>query len=373
MDIVTYDGDATARTTCRPRSACSTAPATAGRTWCSARRTTRRPGRSQARFAAPLNKGLIPQATLDGWATGANTPCTVNGTIYCLRNDLAQTVLWYNAKLMQQWGYQVPTTWEEYQALGEKVAAEHPGYLVGAAGDTFAPEIYLWAGKCGANQITGPKAVTVNTTSAACTRMATLLDTIIANKTHVDQQRLLLGLRQERARQDPDDARPVVVRRLPVPGHVQDAQGTDRGRADAALGRRHGAGGRQRRRRHLAALGAFGPSQGGHRLPDLGHHVGRLPGQGRRGLSGLHGGGQDLAGQPGQLRLLRQRHHRAAAGRGRKGLAGLGVRPVQPGVDLGRDHHARPDRGQDHRVDVAGVADARSTNYARADGYEVTE
>ncbi len=134
-------------------------------------------------FLAPLNKGLIPESTLSGWATGANDPCTVNGTIYCLRNDLSQTVLWYNAKLMQQWGYQIPSTWEQYQALGQKVATEHPGYLVGDAGDTFAPEIYLWAGKCGANQITGPKAVTVNTTSANCTKMATLLDTLIADKT----------------------------------------------------------------------------------------------------------------------------------------------------------------------------------------------
>lgn len=134
-------------------------------------------------FAAPLNKGLIPQSTLDNWATGANQPCTVDGTIYCLRNDLSQTVLWYNAALMKQWGYQVPATWEQYEALGKLVAAQHPGYLVGDAGDTFTPEIYMWAGKCGANQITGPKAVTVNTTSADCTKMASLLDTLIANKT----------------------------------------------------------------------------------------------------------------------------------------------------------------------------------------------
>jgi multiple sugar transport system substrate-binding protein len=107
----------------------------------------------------------------------------VNGTLYCLRNDLSQTVLWYNAALMKQWNYQVPKTWEEFQALGEKVAAEHPGYLVGSAGDTFTPEIYLWAGKCGANQITGPKAVTVNTTGQNCSKMAALLDALIKNKT----------------------------------------------------------------------------------------------------------------------------------------------------------------------------------------------
>ncbi|WP_086863370.1 ABC transporter substrate-binding protein, partial [Amycolatopsis lexingtonensis] len=137
----------------------------------------------QAGFTAPLNKGQIPAAMLSGWASGANDPCTVDGTLYCLRNDLAQTVLWYNASLMRQWNYQVPKTWEEYEALGRRVATEHPGYLVGTAGDSFTPEIYLWAGKCGANEITGPKKVKVVTTSPACTRMAGLLDTLVQNKT----------------------------------------------------------------------------------------------------------------------------------------------------------------------------------------------
>lgn len=137
----------------------------------------------QAGFTAPLNQGLIPRSTLAGWAPGANDPCLVNGTLYCLRNDLAQTVLWYNAALMKQWGYTVPTTWPEYEALGKQVATQHPGYLVGTAGDVFTPEIYLWASKCGANQITAPKAVTVDTTSQHCTRMATLLDTLLQNHT----------------------------------------------------------------------------------------------------------------------------------------------------------------------------------------------
>ncbi|WP_333740418.1 ABC transporter substrate-binding protein [Streptomyces sp. IBSBF 2806] len=135
-----------------------------------------------AGFAAPLDKGLIPAATLGKFASGANDVCTVDGTLYCLRNDLSQAVLWYNAPLLKKFGYQVPTTWEEYQKLGEKVAEEHPGYLVGDAGDSFTPEIYLWASKCGANHITGPKAVSVNTTGEACTKMAKLLDVLIANK-----------------------------------------------------------------------------------------------------------------------------------------------------------------------------------------------
>ncbi|RRR76708.1 ABC transporter substrate-binding protein [Streptomyces sp. RP5T] len=135
-----------------------------------------------AGFAAPLNKGLIPESTLGRFSKGANDVCTVDGTLYCLRNDLSQAVLWYNAPLLKQFGYTVPTTWEEYQRLGEKVAKEHPGYLVGDAGDSFTPEIYLWASKCGANHITGPKSVSVNTTSEACTKMARLLDVLIKNK-----------------------------------------------------------------------------------------------------------------------------------------------------------------------------------------------
>ncbi|MDN0196236.1 extracellular solute-binding protein [Streptomyces sp. S.PNR 29] len=135
-----------------------------------------------AGFAAPLNKGLIPSDLLGKFASGANDVCTVDGTVYCLRNDLSQVVLWYNAPLLKKFGYAVPKTWEEYQKLGEKVAEEHPGYLVGDAGDSFTPEIYLWASKCGANDITGPKAVSVNTTSEACTKMAELMDVLIKNK-----------------------------------------------------------------------------------------------------------------------------------------------------------------------------------------------
>ncbi|WP_406480454.1 ABC transporter substrate-binding protein [Streptomyces sp. NBC_01615] len=135
-----------------------------------------------AGFAAPLNKGLIPPASLGKFASGANDVCTVGGTLYCLRNDLSQAVLWYNAPLLKKFGYSVPTTWEEYQKLGEKVAKEHPGHLVGDAGDSFTPEIYLWASKCGANHITGPKAVSVNTSSEACTKMAKLMDVLIKNK-----------------------------------------------------------------------------------------------------------------------------------------------------------------------------------------------
>ncbi|VVJ17585.1 putative solute-binding protein [Amycolatopsis camponoti] len=181
LDIVTYDGDANGSNYLQTKVSLFNRTRSGWPDVVFSTQNNETSWAVQAGFTAPLNKGQIPEATLNGWAPGANAPCTVDGTLYCLRNDLAQTVLWYNASLMRQWNYQVPKTWEEYQALGQRVATEHPGYLVGTAGDNFTPEIYLWAGKCGANEITGPKKVKVTTTSPACTRMAALLDTLVAN------------------------------------------------------------------------------------------------------------------------------------------------------------------------------------------------
>ncbi|MEV6643813.1 extracellular solute-binding protein [Amycolatopsis sp. NPDC051371] len=183
MDIVTYDGDANGSNYLQTKVSLFNRTRSGWPDVVFSSQNNEATWAVQAGFTAPLNKGQIPEATLSGWTAGANDPCTVEGTLYCLRNDLAQTVLWYNAPLMQSWGYQVPKTWEEYQALGQRVATEHPGYFVGTAGDNFTPEIYLWASKCGANEITGPKAVKVDTSSPNCTRMASLLDTLVKNRT----------------------------------------------------------------------------------------------------------------------------------------------------------------------------------------------
>jgi ABC-type glycerol-3-phosphate transport system substrate-binding protein len=139
---------------------------------------------SEQAFAAPLDQGLLNPAILSGFTEHSLDPCTVSGHVYCLRNDLAPNVLWYNSTLLRQFGYTVPTTWEQYQALGDKVAKEHPGYIIGSVGDSFeGPEIYMWGSQCEANNITGPRAVAVNTSTPQCTRAADMLDDLIGNKT----------------------------------------------------------------------------------------------------------------------------------------------------------------------------------------------
>jgi ABC-type glycerol-3-phosphate transport system substrate-binding protein len=133
-------------------------------------------------FAAPLDENLVPQQTLDNFAKGSLAPCQDNGHTYCMRNDIAQVVLWYNKTLLDQWGYKVPATWADYEALGLQVAKDHPGYLVGAVGDTNSQESYFWSSQCPAFHLTQPNTLQVNLGAADCTRMATLLDKLISAK-----------------------------------------------------------------------------------------------------------------------------------------------------------------------------------------------
>lgn len=133
-------------------------------------------------FAAPLDEKLVPKNTLDGFAKGSLTPCQFGGHTYCMRNDIAQVLLWYNKPLMDKWGYKVPTTWQEYEALGKQVAKDHPGYLVGSVGDTNSHESYFWSGQCPAFSLVKPDTLRTDLRDPKCTRMAKLLDNLISAK-----------------------------------------------------------------------------------------------------------------------------------------------------------------------------------------------
>lgn len=104
--------------------------------------------------------------------------CKVNGKLVCLRNDLAQYVMYYNAPLMQQFGYTVPTTWEQYQQLGLDVAKNHPGYIIGEFADAFALDTYFWGSQCPFHSVQGDTLYS-NLSDPNCTRVAKMLDTLI--------------------------------------------------------------------------------------------------------------------------------------------------------------------------------------------------
>lgn len=136
-------------------------------------------------FAAPLNKGFLDQDFLDGFTAGALDPVTVDGSVYGLRNDLAPVVLWYDQSLLDQFGYDIPTTWEEYEALSDDLAADHPGYILGSIGDSFVGTyVYYWGAQAPIFQVDGDTFST-DFSDKHSVAMTDLLDHMIANGTLV--------------------------------------------------------------------------------------------------------------------------------------------------------------------------------------------
>lgn len=113
----------------------------------------------------------------------AITPCSLDGKLVCLRNDVAQNVLYYNKPLMDKFGYTVPTTWEAYQDLSDRVAKDHPGYIMGAFGDQWNWAVYFWASGCPMNEVISQTEVRINPNDVRCERAAKLVDHMIANGT----------------------------------------------------------------------------------------------------------------------------------------------------------------------------------------------
>lgn len=130
-------------------------------------------------YAQPLGD-LVPKDVQDQFATH-NAACTIDGKLYCLQNDLAQDVIWYNKPLMDKFGYQAPTTWDEYQQLGTKVAQQHPGYVIGAVGDANVYYDFLWGSGCPLANVKSSTQVQINTNDPKCTRVASTLDPLLKN------------------------------------------------------------------------------------------------------------------------------------------------------------------------------------------------
>ncbi|MEQ1770695.1 MAG: ABC transporter substrate-binding protein [Devosia sp.] len=134
-------------------------------------------------FAQVLNEGFLDQAFLDGFTPGALDPVTVDGKVFGLRNDLAPVLFWYNKALLSEFGYEAPTTWEDYQALSDKLSADHPGYFLGAIGDAFpGPYVYYWSGEAPVFQVNG-EAFKSDTSDANSVKVGNLIDHMVANKT----------------------------------------------------------------------------------------------------------------------------------------------------------------------------------------------
>jgi len=183
VDIVTYDGDGNGATTMQTKIQLWNRT---GNGWPDVVFTEQANDpvwMSQPPFDFAMNlKGVFPASLLTGWPAPSLAQCTVNGRLVCLQDNLAQEVLYVNKKLMDKFGYKVTTTWQQWATLGKKVAKEHPGYIIGTLGDSYGHWLYLWPDRCPISQVVAPKTVRIDSADANCTRMASLLDPLIANK-----------------------------------------------------------------------------------------------------------------------------------------------------------------------------------------------
>jgi hypothetical protein len=136
-------------------------------------------GQAPFNFPATLNNGLVSNAILNNFTTGVNDPCMIGKKLECLRNDLGFDVLWVNVPLMKQFGYTIPTTWQQWQAIGEDVAKHHPGYIIGEQGVPWDEDIYLQPAQCHLNDVVAPFVVESNPKDPNCTNMTKLLDPLL--------------------------------------------------------------------------------------------------------------------------------------------------------------------------------------------------
>ncbi|MFF3871754.1 ABC transporter substrate-binding protein [Streptomyces sp. NPDC001978] len=131
-------------------------------------------------WAAPLDK-LVKPEIVEAFAKSSVSGCTIDGKLYCLQNDLAQTVLWYDKGLMDKFGYTVPATWKQYQELGAKVVREHPGYVVGALGAQGMMYTYYQASGCPLTEVKSKSEVRIDAGAVECTRVDKLLQPMLDN------------------------------------------------------------------------------------------------------------------------------------------------------------------------------------------------
>lgn len=129
-------------------------------------------------------KPFVKKEIIDGFAPGALQNCWDGEKLYCLRNDLAFFVTWYNAPKVKELGLTVPKTWEEMQATCLKVKASNPDIqcVLGQPGTSWFN--ILASNKCPAQQILGPGKLRINAVHENCKKAAAFFDEMVKSGTY---------------------------------------------------------------------------------------------------------------------------------------------------------------------------------------------
>ena len=129
-------------------------------------------------FAADLTD-VVSKDIFDGFGEG-NSDCLFDGTYYCLKNDLANTVLWYNTTIFDELGLTVPTTMEEFAATAMDL--EGTGYSAGAIGDQGYYAMFLQSSECPLAELPEANVVRIAPSDPKCERVAELVQPLLDAK-----------------------------------------------------------------------------------------------------------------------------------------------------------------------------------------------
>lgn len=126
-------------------------------------------------------KPFVDEDIIEGFAPGSLENCWDEGKLYCLRNDLAFFVLYYNAPLLEELGLTIPETYEEMKDMGAQFVRDHPDIQFAVAPESVFHRQALVSAKCPFQQIVGPGQIRINATHENCVMASQWLDDMVAN------------------------------------------------------------------------------------------------------------------------------------------------------------------------------------------------
>lgn len=130
----------------------------------------------QVNYALEWTPELAGEGFLEGFGN-ANSWCVIDGKTWCVKNDLAQTVLWYDSVTFDELGLTPPTTMDEFATTA--LTLHEAGYSSGAIGEQIFYAAYLWPSGCPIADVLSSTELRINSQDPKCTRVSELVQPLV--------------------------------------------------------------------------------------------------------------------------------------------------------------------------------------------------
>jgi ABC-type glycerol-3-phosphate transport system substrate-binding protein len=125
-------------------------------------------------------KPFVKEDIVKGFAEGSLTNCWDGEKLYCLRNDLAFFVMWYNAPKLKELGIAPPQTYEELMTICASVKQSNPEITCTLMQQQESYINILTSAQCPIQQILGPGKIRINAVHENCVKAAKWFDEMVS-------------------------------------------------------------------------------------------------------------------------------------------------------------------------------------------------